>query len=74
MQMKEFKIVSARERALAAIAVLLDGREAPQYLSLDAISGEILSKAATFLAEHPPELRMPLAGTMLRMALEEMTR
>lgn len=69
----QFKDLSPRERALAAIAVLLDGREAAQYLARDAVSGELLARTATILAVHPPELRMPLAGTMLRVALEEMT-
>lgn len=73
-QVKDFRTISARERALSAIAVLLDGREAQNYLAYDAVSGEALSRAAAFLSEHPPELRMPFAGTMLRMALEEMTR
>lgn len=73
-QIKDFRSLSSRERALSSIAVLLDGREAANYLSFDATSGEALARAAAFLAEHPPELRMPLAGTMLRMALEEMTR
>lgn len=72
MDTLQLKDLSPRERALAAIAVLLDGREAAQYLARDAVSSEVLARAASALAVHPPELRMPLAGTMLRIALEEM--
>ena len=74
MKLKDFRSLPPKERALAAIAVLLDGKQAAEYLSHDAVQGLQLAEAAQYLASHPPELRMPLAGTALRTALEEMIR
>jgi hypothetical protein len=42
------------------------------YLENDAINGEGLKRAALDLAGVAPELRMPLVGTLLRDALEEL--
>ena len=67
-----FRSLLAKERALVAIAVLLDGREAAVYLENDALNGDRLKDAATQLALSSPEIRMPFAGTLLRQALGEM--
>jgi len=72
MDAKRFRALAARQRALVAVAVLLDGREAAVYLKNDAVNGEGLQKAALDLASQPPELRMPFVGTVLRNALSEM--
>ena len=72
MDTHRFQSLSAEHRALVAMAVLLDGHEAVVYLENDAESGEILKKAAHDLASMSPELRMPLLGTLLRSAVEEM--
>ena len=69
---KKIKHLLPADRALVAVAVLLDGREAENYLLHDGNSGMVLRDAARELAKHAPELRMPLAGTLLREALEEM--
>lgn len=69
-----FKALSSHERALVALAVLLDGREAESYLESDHQRGQILGKAAAELAAHPPELRMPYVATLLRAALEKAGR
>lgn len=71
MDVQRLRALSARQRALVCVAVLLDGREAEIYLENDAVNGAGLAKAALDLAVQPPELRMPLLGTILRMALEE---
>ncbi len=72
MDAKKFRSLAARQRALVAIAVLLDGREGNVYLQNDAVNGEGRQKAALELASQAPKLRMPYVGTVLRMALSDM--
>lgn len=71
MDAQRFRVLSQRQRALVAVAVLLDGREAETFLENDAVNGIALKRAAAELAAQPPDLRMPYVGTMLRNALEE---
>jgi hypothetical protein len=71
MDLQRFRILSARDRALVAIAVLMDGRDAGGFLESDAVNGPALKRAADALSELPPDLRMPLTGTLLRLAVEE---
>lgn len=63
--------LSAWDKALVAVAVLIDGREAGKILSLDAENPDLLRDAADELAAHDPELRMPLVGTQLRASLQK---
>lgn len=70
--MQHFSSLGARYRALLALAVLLDGKEAGGFLETDSELGIVLREAARELAEQPPEVRMPLVGTLLRSALEEL--
>ena len=72
MDTKELRNLTPRQQVFVAIAVLLDGIEAGNYLETDAADGARLKQAADALASGKPELRMPLAGTILRMALEKM--
>jgi hypothetical protein len=72
MDTQRYRSLSAEHRALVAVAVLLDGREAGMYLENDSVNGQGLKRAALDLASVAPELRMPLIGTLLRDALEEM--
>lgn len=74
MDTQKLRSLSAAERALVAVAVLLDGREAAVYLENDAQHGQALERAASDLASVEVELRMPYAGTILRSALQEMER
>ena len=67
-----FRKLKADERALVSIAVLLDGFDASDYLSCDADRRIALMRAARELAELPPELRMPLVGTLLRAAVRDL--
>ena len=69
---KKIQTLSPRDRALVAVAVLLDGREAENYLFCDELFGSTLKAAAHELAVLAPEVRMPMAGTILRESLEEM--
>ena len=72
MDIQRFRSLTPKQRALVAFAVLVDGREAGAYLERDAVNGAGLKRAATDLAEIEPELRMALAGTLLRAALKEL--
>jgi hypothetical protein len=67
-----FDALLAHERALVAIAVLLDGRDAATFLGIDSDKGDLLQLAAEELTQYPPELRMPYVGTLLRTALREL--
>jgi hypothetical protein len=60
-----------RERARVAIAVLLDGGDAPLYLVNDERRGAELRRAAEELLSMELDARFPYIGTMLRLALEE---
>jgi len=72
MDAQRFRSLSPWQRALVAVAVLLDGREAGMYLENDSVNGQGLKRAALDLAGVEPELRMALVGTLLRDALKEM--
>ena len=72
MDAQKFRVLSPRQRALVAVAVLIDGREAESVLALDAGNGRALAKAAGEVASQSPDLRMPFLGTLLRSALQEL--
>jgi len=67
----KFSELNNRERAIVAIAVLLDGGDALEYLRIDASRGEALRLACEELLALDLDLRLPYAGTALRRALEE---
>jgi hypothetical protein len=72
MELTTYRTLSPRLRALIAVAVLLDGREAPVFLENDDRFGLELARAADELSRLTPDLRMALAGTLLRQALKEL--
>ena len=72
MDSQRFRELSPRHRALVAVAVLLDGRDASLFLDNDAAERERLKQAAVDVSNLPPELRMPFAGSALRAALKEL--
>lgn len=72
MDSRKFRALSAHHRAIVAIAVLLDGREAAAYLENDVVNGSALSAAATDISSLAPEIRMPFVGTLLRETLREL--
>lgn len=65
--------LSARHRALVAVAVLLDGVDAGIFLEQDSSYGLELRAAADTLARQPVEVRLPLVATLLRCAVEEIS-
>lgn len=66
-----FISLPARQRAIVAIAVLLDGLEAVDYLQNDPEYGAGLVRASSDLVKLAPDLRLPFVGTLLRRALDE---
>ena len=66
-----FRALSAEDRALVAVAVLLDGVDAAQYLEIDSRNGTALQRAASDLASLALDVRVPYVGTLLRLALGE---
>ena len=71
-RLQRFEALSPRERAVVAVAVLLDGHDAVDMLASDKERKGPLCRAAKELAELAPELRLPLLGSLLREALSEL--
>ncbi len=69
--LEEYLKLSAKDRALVAYAVLLDGIESATYIGDDP-TDEKFVKFASWFAKMPIEMRMPYLGSLLRMALSEM--
>lgn len=72
MDSRKLRELHVRQQALVAIAVLLDGIEAANYLETDAADGLMLKEAAEYLAGQRADLRMPLAGTLFRVAIDKL--
>ena len=73
MSSETFRKLDCLDRALVCIGVLLDGSDAALYLDFDSQSGAALKGAADDLAKLPFDARMPYVGTLLRLALEEIS-
>ena len=70
--LSRFRALGPPEKVLVAVAVLLDGRDAAEFLKNDKERGMALSRAAEDLSELEPDLRMPLLGSLLRSNLGAM--
>ena len=66
-----FRALGIKEKALIAVALLLDGHDASTYLSSDKERSTALVRAAEDLAMIQPDLRMSLIGTYLRSIIED---
>ena len=71
MSLAKFRSLQAQDRALVAVAVLVDGNEAATYLECDAKTGDILREAAQELCRLDMDARLAFVGTSLRLALQE---
>lgn len=71
MSLATFRALSPRNRALVAVAVLVDGSEAKVYLDFDLDTSEQLKRAAEELCALEIDARVAFVGTVLRLALEE---
>lgn len=69
-----YRALAAREKTLVALAVLLDGHDAVEYLAADKERGTALMRAAKDLVDLSPELRIPLVGTLLRATVKDERR
>ncbi len=74
MSAKLFRGLPAHQRAIVAIAALLDGNEAGSVLSRDANFGEAFRQAAEELTRIELESRLQFIGTLYREALADMER
>lgn len=64
-----------KERAVVALALLLDGQESVSYLKNNASEyGEKMEKAVESMSLLDPKIRLSLSGVFLRDALEELRR
>jgi hypothetical protein len=66
-----WRSLSPRERALVAVAVLVDVNDSKIYLESDADKSEELKRAAEELCSLEVDARLAFVGTVLRLALEE---
>lgn len=71
MSLGTWRSLSPRERALVAVAVLIDGNDSRIYLECDAEKSEQLKRAADELCSLEVDARLAFVGTVLRLALEE---
>lgn len=71
MSLGMWRSLSPRERALVAVAVLVDGNDSKIYLECDADKSEELKRAAEELCSLEVDARLAFVGTALRLALEE---
>ncbi len=71
MSLASWRALSARDRALVAVAVLIDGSDAQLYLGCDEERSEQLRRAAEELCGLDVDARVAFVGTVLRLALEE---
>jgi hypothetical protein len=70
--LNRFRSLTLREQALVCIAVMIDGHDAVDYLQNDRDRAVALSRVAKDLASLEPELRLPLLGTLLRNATNQL--
>jgi hypothetical protein len=71
MSLSTFRALNARDRALVAVAVLVDGGDSKVYLDFDSERSEELKRAAEELCALEIDARVAFVGTVLRLALEE---
>ena len=67
-----YKNLSPRERALLAIAVLIDGADATYYLDNDSVNRQALIDSVQDFLRLDNEYRLPVLASVLRRALKEL--
>lgn len=71
MSLSHWRSLSPKDRALVAVAVLVDGSDSKIYLESDSEKSEQLRLAAEELCQLEIDARVAFVGTVLRLALEE---
>jgi hypothetical protein len=69
-----FRELTPQQRALVALAVLLDGRDAAEFLSQDIQLGEHFRAVIEQLTRDDLEMRIPFMGTLYREAIADLGR
>ena len=67
--LEKYRALPTKQKALVALAVLIDGHDAGQILASGSSREAKLADAADDLARLAPELRIPLLGSLLRRSL-----
>jgi hypothetical protein len=71
MSLSTWRSLAPRDRALVAVAVLIDGSDAATFLECDAENADELRRAAEELSALEVDARLAFVGTALRLALGE---
>jgi hypothetical protein len=71
MSLSTWRSLDPRDRALVAVAVLIDGNDAATFLECDAEKADQLRRAADELSALEIDARLAFVGTALRLALGE---
>jgi hypothetical protein len=71
MSLTHLRALDPIDRALVAVAVLIDGSDASLYLDGDADRSQELKQAVEELCRLEIDGRLAFVGTVLRLALEE---
>ena len=71
MSLSTWRSLDPRDRALVAVAVLIDGNDAATFLECDAEKADQLRRAAEELSALEIDARLAFVGTALRLALGE---
>lgn len=67
-----FRALGKKEKCIVAIALLIDGPDALDYLSVDKDHGIAFERIAKDFLEMPTELRVSFLATTLRETLKEL--
>ena len=71
--LEKFEKLDPKLRALLAVALIVDGREAMDYLKIDSEHGASFRELIEELGALEPDLRIGLMGTILRRTLAEIS-
>ena len=71
MSLTHLRALDPIDRALVAVAVLIDGSDASLYLDGDPERSEALKQAVEELCRLEIDGRLAFVGTILRLALQE---
>ncbi len=70
----KYRALGSKEKCIVAIALLIDGLDAIEYLAIDRDNNTAFLRAAKDFTEMSPELRIPFLGTLLRETIVELRK
>jgi len=68
----KYRALGKKEKCIVALALLIDGLDALDYLAIDRDNHTAFLRAAKDFTEMSPELRIPFLGTILRETIVEL--